>query len=41
MSFAQLKSVLATGGQHLGDVIWWTLAEARITAHPGAVRHFE
>jgi hypothetical protein len=26
----KLKSVLKKGGQHLGDLIWWTLAEARI-----------
>jgi hypothetical protein len=25
-----LTSVLNQGGQHLGDLIWWTLAEARI-----------
>jgi hypothetical protein len=26
----KITSVLAKGGQHLGDLIWWTLAEARI-----------
>lgn len=31
MSFEAVKSVLAKGGQHLGDLIWWTLAEARIS----------
>jgi hypothetical protein len=25
-----IRSTLARGGQHLGDLIWWTLAEARI-----------
>jgi hypothetical protein len=30
MSLDSIKSVLATGGQHLGDLIWWSLAEARI-----------
>jgi hypothetical protein len=30
MTHDKLKSVLAKGGQHLGDLIWWTLAEARI-----------
>ncbi len=30
MTFDKLTSVLANGGQHLGDLIWWTLAEARI-----------
>jgi hypothetical protein len=26
----KITSVLATGGQHLGDIVYWTLAEARI-----------
>jgi hypothetical protein len=30
MTHDKLKSVLAKGGHHLGDLIWWTLAEARI-----------
>ena len=30
MSFDAVKSALAHGGQHLGDLIWWTLAEAKI-----------
>ncbi len=30
MTHDKLKSVLNMGGQHLGDLIWWTLAEARI-----------
>jgi hypothetical protein len=30
MTHDTLKSVLAKGGQHLGDLIWWTLAEAKI-----------
>jgi hypothetical protein len=30
MTHDKLKSVLAKGGQHLGDLIWWTLAEAKI-----------
>jgi hypothetical protein len=30
MSLDRIKSALATGGEHLGDLIWWTLAEARI-----------
>jgi hypothetical protein len=25
-----ITSVLATGGKHLGDILYWTLAEARI-----------
>ena len=25
-----IRSTLAAGGEHLGDVIWWTLADARI-----------
>jgi hypothetical protein len=30
MTLDKLTSALNTGGQHLGDLIWWTLAEARI-----------
>lgn len=30
MTFEKLTSALNQGGQHLGDLIWWTLAEARI-----------
>lgn len=30
MTHDKLKSVLSKGGQHLGDLIWWTLAEAKI-----------
>lgn len=30
MTFDKLTSVLSRGGQHLGDLTWWTLAEARI-----------
>lgn len=30
MTHEKLTSVLNQGGQHLGDLIWWTLAEARI-----------
>ncbi len=30
MTHDKLKSVLKKGGQHLGDLTWWTLAEARI-----------
>jgi hypothetical protein len=30
VSLEHLKSVLSKGGEHLGDLIWWTLAEARI-----------
>ncbi|MBK9519682.1 MAG: hypothetical protein IPO09_20615 [Anaeromyxobacter sp.] len=30
MTFDKLTTVLNKGGQHLGDLIWWTLAEARI-----------
>jgi hypothetical protein len=26
-----VKSALAKGGQHLGDLIWWTLADARVS----------
>jgi hypothetical protein len=26
----KITSVLATGGQHLGDIVYWTLAEARL-----------
>jgi hypothetical protein len=29
MTLAKLTGVLAQGGQQLGDLIWWTLAEAR------------
>lgn len=30
MTLDKITSVLNQGGQHLGDLIWWTLAEARI-----------
>ena len=30
MSLEKLKSILAKGGDHLGDLIWWTLTDARI-----------
>jgi hypothetical protein len=30
MTLDKLTSALNNGGQHLGDLIWWTLAEARI-----------
>jgi hypothetical protein len=30
VTFDRITSVLQQGGQHLGDQIWWTLAEARI-----------
>ena len=30
MTLDRLTSALNKGGQHLGDLIWWTLAEARI-----------
>jgi hypothetical protein len=30
MIFDSLSSALNHGGQHLGDLVWWTLAEARI-----------
>ena len=30
MTLDMLTSALNKGGQHLGDLIWWTLAEARI-----------
>jgi hypothetical protein len=30
MTLDKITSVLNKGGQHLGDLIWWTLAEARI-----------
>ncbi len=30
MTIDSLINVLATGGQHLGDLVWWTLAEAQI-----------
>jgi hypothetical protein len=30
MSIEKLKSVLAGGGAHLGDLLWWTLADAAI-----------
>jgi hypothetical protein len=30
MTLDKITSVLATGGQHLGDIAYWTLAEARI-----------
>lgn len=30
MTLDTIKSVLATGGKHLGDIVYWTLAEARI-----------
>lgn len=28
MTLDKLTSALNQGGQHLGDLIWWTLAEA-------------
>jgi hypothetical protein len=30
MTLDKITSVLATGGKHLGDIVYWTLAEARI-----------
>jgi hypothetical protein len=30
MTIDKITTVLNKGGQHLGDLIWWTLAEARI-----------
>lgn len=30
MTIDTLMNVLATGGQHLGDLVWWSLAEAQI-----------
>lgn len=30
MTLDKITSVLATGGQHLGDIVYWTLTEARI-----------
>ena len=30
MTFETVKSGLSQGGQHLGDLVYWTLAEARI-----------
>lgn len=30
MTLDKITSVLPTGGQHLGDIVYWTLAEARI-----------
>lgn len=30
MSFLDLKAALQTGGQHLGDLVWWALEDARI-----------
>jgi hypothetical protein len=30
MSFEKLKSVLSTTGEHLGDLVWWTLSDAAI-----------
>jgi hypothetical protein len=30
MSFQQVRKLLESGGEHLGDLIWWTLAEVRI-----------
>lgn len=30
MTLDTITSVLATGGNHLGDIVYWTLAEARI-----------
>ena len=30
MTLEKLKFALKTGGNHLGDLVWWTLAEARI-----------
>ncbi len=34
MTLEKLTSALNHGGQHLGDLIWWTLAEARIDRSP-------
>jgi len=30
MTLHKITSVLATGGKHLGDIVYWTLSEARI-----------
>lgn len=30
MNFESVKTALAKGGMHLGDMVWWTLAEAKI-----------
>ncbi len=30
MSLESLRSTLARGGPHLGDLVWWTLADARV-----------
>ena len=30
MSLTQLKAVLSVAGEHLGDLLWWTLADVRI-----------
>jgi len=30
VTFEKLTTALNTGGQHLGDLVWWTLAEARV-----------
>ena len=30
MTIDTLINVLATGGQHLGDLVWWSLAEAQV-----------
>ncbi len=30
MTLDKITSVLANGEQHLGDIVYWTLAEARI-----------
>lgn len=30
MTLDKITSVLATGGKHLGDIVYWTLSEARI-----------
>lgn len=30
MTFDKLTTALDQGGHHLGDLIWWTLADARI-----------
>src|SRR6266511_4279790 len=30
MNIERIKSALATGGEHLGDLLWWHLGDARI-----------
>jgi hypothetical protein len=30
MTLDKLASALAKGGQHLGDIVYWTLSEARV-----------